>query len=274
MGVCQHNSVLTRNPKNITILVHNSSLVKRLDLSLDTPAENLALDEVLLLEAEEKCALSGEQQSRCSFEVLRLWESSEYFVVLGAGGKLYEEVRVETCRADGVAILRRDSGGGTVVQGPGCLNFALVLDVRTRPQCSDVSGTNQFVLSRILSTFVLHWPEAQRKGISDLALNNRKFCGTAQRRKRHHVLFHGAILYDFDLSRIDRYLTHPPKEPDYRRGRPHREFVINLPATAERLRALLTDVWEASDSLCAYPAERVAELVAAKYSKAEWNERF
>lgn len=274
MGVCQHNSVLTRNLKNITILVHNSSLVKRLDLSLATPAENLALDEVLLLEAEEKCALPREQQSRCSFEVLRLWESSEYFVVLGAGGKLHEEVRVEACRADGVAILRRDSGGGTVVQGPGCLNFSLVLDVRMRPECADVSGTNHFVLSRILSSFVAHWPEAQCKGISDLALTDQKFCGTAQRRKRHHILFHGAILYDFDLSRIERYLTHPPKEPDYRVGRPHKEFVTNLPATADKLRSLIAEAWGASDSLRVYPAERVAELVVTKYSKPEWNERF
>ncbi|MCX7625301.1 MAG: lipoate--protein ligase family protein [Candidatus Sumerlaeaceae bacterium] len=248
--------------------------MRRLDLSLPTPAENLALDEVLLLEAEEKCALAGKHNSRCRWEVLRFWESAKYFVVLGAGGKVGEEVRVESCRADGIPILRRDSGGGTVLQGPGCLNFTLILDVRFRPECADISGTNHFVLSRIRSALASRWPEADCKGISDLALGNRKFCGTAQRRKRSHILFHGAILYHFDLSRIGRYLAHPPKEPAYRAGRPHHEFVTNLPATAEELRRLIAGAWCASQVLQDYSADRVAELVVSKYSNPRWNERF
>src|SRR5215470_19204848 len=88
-----------------------------LDLTLATPAENLALDEALLLEAE--AGRGG--------EVLRFWEWPLPAVVLGAGGRLAEDVDEAACRADVVPILRRSSGGGTVLLGNGCLLFSLVL---------------------------------------------------------------------------------------------------------------------------------------------------
>src|SRR5438309_11265473 len=87
-----------------------------LDLTLPTLAENLALDEALLLDAE-----TGGP------EVLRLWQWPRHAVVLGAGGKLADDVYEDACRADGVPILRRSSGGGSVLLGSGCLLFSLVL---------------------------------------------------------------------------------------------------------------------------------------------------
>src|SRR5690606_41854826 len=42
---------------------------------------------------------------------LRFWESPTHFVVLGVSGRLDEELDLETCRRDGLPILRRGSGG-------------------------------------------------------------------------------------------------------------------------------------------------------------------
>src|SRR5579872_7437387 len=96
--------------------------MRYLGLTLPTPEENLAFDEALLLAAE---AGGG--------EVLRVWEWPRPAVVLGSGGRLAEEVDRAACRADGVPVLRRSSGGGTVLLGGGCLLFTLVLDTeRTR----------------------------------------------------------------------------------------------------------------------------------------------
>src|SRR6476646_5803774 len=88
-----------------------------LDLTLSSPEEDIALDEALLLDAED--GLGG--------EVLRLWQWDQPAVILGSGGKLAEDVNESACAADGVPILRRSSGGGTVLLGPGCLCFSLVL---------------------------------------------------------------------------------------------------------------------------------------------------
>ncbi len=90
--------------------------MKWLDAVLGTPAENLACDEALL----DRCEERGE-------EILRFWESRQHFVVVGYGNSVAAEVNVFACAQLGVPILRRCSGGGTVVQGPGCLNYNLSL---------------------------------------------------------------------------------------------------------------------------------------------------
>lgn len=249
--------------------------MKYLDLSLPTPEENLALDEALLLGAESLCGGAPcELTSSCPGEILRFWESSSYFVVLGAGGRADQEVHRDACLRDAIPVLRRASGGGSVVQGPGCLNFALVLDIELRPECSDIAGTNRYVLSRTVASLQSRWPALRAIGISDLALGDKKISGTAQRRKRRHVLFHGTLLYNFDLARLERYLRHPPKEPDYRAHRPHRDFVANLPALPETLRRLIAEAWDAHEVVSSYPRELIDKLVAEKYSREEWNMKF
>src|SRR5258708_37980163 len=94
-----------------------------LDLTLASAVANLALDEALLLEAE--AGRGG--------EVLRLWECPRPAVVLGAGGCLADDVEESACRAGGVPVLRRASGGGTVLLGPGCLCYSLVLAYERSP---------------------------------------------------------------------------------------------------------------------------------------------
>src|SRR6476646_5170804 len=71
-----------------------------LDLTLPDTAANLALDEALLVAAEERGAGPS----------LRLWEAAKLAVVMGASGRRLEDVRVANCGADGVAVARRASG--------------------------------------------------------------------------------------------------------------------------------------------------------------------
>ena len=79
-----------------------------LDLTLPTPHQNLACDEALLDWCED-----GYDE-----EILRLWEPHEYFVVLGYTNKLNTEINSVARATRQLPILRRCSGGGTVLQGP------------------------------------------------------------------------------------------------------------------------------------------------------------
>ena len=230
-----------------------------LDLSLPTPGENLALDEALLLEAE-----AGRGP-----EALRLWEWPHPAVVLGAGCRLTEDVDEPACRADGVPVLRRSSGGGTVLLGAGCLCFSLILAYGRSPLLEDVRPSYRFILGRIREALGEPLPGIDLAGVSDLAAGGRKFSGNAQQRKRHFLLHHGTILYDFDLPRIGRYLRLPARQPDYRLGRPHDDFVINLPLTAQEIRNRLRTAWEAEGEVD-WPRERVRQLVAGKYDDPGW----
>lgn len=105
----------------------------------ETPAANLALDEALL-----DAAVEGELPG----EVLRLRNDRTFFVVLGRSSQL-AEVREEACRQDNVAVLRRPSGGATILTGPGCLMYAVLLDAERRPELHSVDRAHELVLGTI-----------------------------------------------------------------------------------------------------------------------------
>jgi lipoate---protein ligase len=65
-------------------------------------------------------------------------------------------------------------------------------------------------------------------GISDLAIGNKKIAGTSMFRKKHLLVYQGSLLVDPNLDLIFSLLKHPSKEPDYRRGRSHEEFLTSL----------------------------------------------
>ncbi len=244
-------------------LAENGQLSMRLlDLTLSDAAANLALDEALLLEAEE----SGGP------EVLRFWELSSYAVVVGAGGSVTHDVNVAACEEDGLPILRRASGGGTVVIGPGCLCFSLVLPYDFAPGLDDIRASNRYVLGRV-ATALGSIAAASSEGTSDLAVGGIKISGNAQQRKRRHFLHHGTLLCGFDIALMTKYLRSPEREPDYRRNRLHAEFVTNLPAEAEELKRLLASEWRASEEDWPVPLARARQLPIEKYSREDWNRR-
>src|SRR2546428_30738 len=111
------------------------------------------------------------------------------------------------------------------------------------------------VLELTLATLADVPPELECAGTSDLALGSRKFSGNAQQRKRHHLLHHGTILYDFDLALVSRYLRLPSRQPHYRRQRGHEDFLMNLPAKAPDLKRRLRSAWQAESSLTTWPEE-------------------
>lgn len=237
------------------------------DLRLPTPAENLALDEALLDEAEQH-ATAG------AGECLRLWEPTSPLVIVGRSSCVAAEVRTDFCRRQGVPILRRSSGGAAIVSGPGCLMFAVILSLDLRPALRAIDSAHAFVLERLAAALRKHGLAAERRGTSDLAIAGRKFSGNSLRVRRSHLLYHGTLLYDFPLSLIGSCLAMPPRQPDYRAGRDHEAFVTNLPLPGDALRALVKTAWPVSGTATNWPRQRVAELVETKYVRPEWNDRY
>ncbi|MGZ4965007.1 MAG: lipoate--protein ligase family protein [Limisphaerales bacterium] len=233
-----------------------------LDRTLDSPAANLALDEALL----DQCEDGGS-------EVLRFWESPEYFVVLGYANQVEIEANVPACRERNVPILRRCSGGGTVLQGPGCLNYSLVLNFENNPKLQTIPGANCQIMKRNAEALrTACGLDAEVCGITDLAVGALKFSGNAQRRKRRALIFHGTFLLTFNLQLVSELLRSPSKEPEYRAGRAHGKFIMNLHVDAALIRKALRSAWGANDELQAVPD--ITTLVQEKYSTDEWNLKF
>ncbi len=235
-----------------------------LDLTLPTPEENLAADEALWEAVEAGGA-----------EVLRFWESSTPFVVLGYANRAEREVDLAACRARRVPVLRRCTGGGTVLQGPGCLNYTLALRIEERGPTAGIPGTNLWVLNRHAAALgaLLNQP-VRRRGETDLAIGERKFSGNAQRRGRRALLFHGTVLLDLDLALVAAVLPAPSRAPDYRGGRAHADFLMNLHLPATAVKEALRRAWQAIQPAVAPSPARLAELVASRYGRPEWTFRF
>ena len=227
-------------------------------------AENLALDEALLEEAEN--TLQPE-------ETLRLWEARQFAVVVGRSSRLAAEVRGDVCRELDVPVLRRISGGAAVVVGPGCLMYTVVLSLRLRPQLRHIDQAHAQVLGTIAAALRPSVAGLTLRGICDLAIGERKVSGNSVRSRREHLLYHGTLLYDLPLEMIDRCLSMPPRVPDYRQARPHAGFVANLPLDVVGLRAALRTAWAAAEPCLDWPQAATQRLVAEKYSRPEWNEQ-
>ena len=146
--------------------------MRYLDLTLPTLAENLALDEALLEEAEAAAQ---------PVETLRLWEARQHAVVIGRSSRMAAEVRGDVCRELNVPVLRRISGGAAVVVGPGCLMYALVLSLRLRPQLRSIDRAHAQVLGTIAAALRPSVPGLTHRGICDLAIGEKKVSGNSVR---------------------------------------------------------------------------------------------
>jgi len=181
--------------------------------------------EVSTLEELDQAPLDGGRR-----ETLFLWESRAPCIVLPRSGSIRIHL-LESAPAD-LVVHRRESGGGAVMLGRGCLNYALVLSLSQRPALVDVDYSYRAILGTLLRALRV---EGTRTIGSDLVLGDRKFGGHAQRRTRHALLHHGTILYGFELSQMSEVLREPLRQPAYRRGRPHSSFLVNLPLSLQHL---------------------------------------
>jgi lipoate-protein ligase A len=147
----------------------------------------------------------------------------------------------------------------------------VVLSYAERPELRDLSKSHAFVLDGIIHGLRDRLPAVERQGTSDLTIGGRKFSGNSLRAKRSHFLYHGTLLYDFDLALIATCLRTAPRQPAYRRSRSHEDFVANLPLAKHELKDALRAAWPTWGELADWPRARVANLVDERYGLETWN---
>lgn len=156
----------------------------------------------------------------------RVYIPDQVAVVIGRGGDAARELHEAAIAADGVPVYRRPGGGGAVVLDPGNVIVALVLPL---PGLGGIPAAFKLASDLVISALeACGVAGVTQRGVSDLALGDRKLGGSCLRRERGLAHYTTTLLVDPDLALLDRYLQHPPREPDYRAGRTHRDFVTTL----------------------------------------------
>lgn len=177
-------------------------------------AREIALDFAMLERAAEGPAV-------------RAWTCRGAAVVLGVSRDLSEEVDVRECERRGAAVLRRASGGGTVVIAEGTVQYAFLLPHDEATTIGEVKASCNAMVKRALAEAGVA-AELETDPSGDLRAGDRKVGGLALRRRRDATMLHGTLLVDADLEGIAALLKHPAREPAWRQGRPHLDFLANL----------------------------------------------
>jgi lipoate---protein ligase len=156
---------------------------------------------------------------------LRFWWGGPPAVVMGSSERPEQVVDAEACARLGVHVLKRSTGGGSVLQTAHVLNYSLVTPAPLGLDLKAGFRPGIDLICAILGAFgVVGRPE----GTSDVAVGDRKISGNAQARRWKSLLVHGTLVVDFEYDLADFVLKHPPREPAYRRGRSHRDFLVTL----------------------------------------------
>lgn len=157
-----------------------------------------------------------------------VWIPRETVVIMGSSNSPDKECDSERCKKDGVPILRRYGGGGTVVLHDGCVVISIGTWMRDPYKNSTYFQLlNQAVINALAGKWTI-LKELEQAGISDICHKGFKVAGTSLFRSRQYLLFQVSLLVNPRIEVIESYLQHPTKEPDYRQGRPHRSFIRGL----------------------------------------------
>lgn len=167
--------------------------------------------------------LLAEVQSGGVPAIARVWRNG-WCAVLGKNNKEEEWINAGALEADGVPVIRRDSGGGAVIHHPGNLNFTFIMARDLASGIMSPTSAIPYFIAIAARAMSFLDVSAQHRGVSDLFVDGYKVGGNAQRIKSRAILHHGTVLMKSELERMERYLKIPPNRP----GVPHRGFVAGL----------------------------------------------
>ena len=204
--------------------------------------------------------------------ILMLWRNAPA-VVCGCYQNAFAEVDMMRAAEQGVRVIRRISGGGTVYHDLGNVNYSVLA-----PADGAVDYA-RFIAPVVEALNDLGIPAAMNR-TCDIAVNGLKVSGNAQKTAKGRVLHHGTLLYDTDLKALHALA-------DGRRGKFASKGIQSTPWPVANMRACLTDAPDtaefmarlrdrlAGDAETLRPDEsaldEIRALAAEKYETWDWT---
>ena len=210
---------------------------------------------------------------QCADSLLILWQNDRS-VIIGKNQNTFAEVNLPYAEENGIAIVRRMTGGGAVYHDLGNINYSLICNA-TEP--FDFRDTLQPILATLHSIGV----PAEQSGRNDLILNGKKISGTAACISGGRMLCHGTLLFDTDLDAMAAVLAVDAEKLTAKGIRSVRSRVSNIREThypelsaAEFYALLRRHVLESGcvpASLSPADLEEIRTLRERKYAQWDWT---
>jgi len=147
-------------------------------------------------------------------------------IVMGVSGRVSELVEIEPVLRDRVPVVRRFSGGGTVIVDQGTVFVTFICNKSAveglQPFPRDIMSWSGQLYGKVFDRFgEFHLRE------NDYAFSHRKFGGNAQSITKNRWVHHTSFLWDYDVKNMD-YLKIPKRAPEYRLARNHTDFLCRM----------------------------------------------
>ena len=246
----------------------------------NSAAMNMAIDEAILVAQKEQ-----------PNPTLRFYGWTQPAFSFGYFQDITAEVDVDACRADGIELVKRMTGGGTVVHGWE-LTYTLILPRGTGEL--GVSEAYQYIGESLVKAFQKLGIPAQcyaecantsqaaqnicltNPAEHDVMSDNKKLAGVSVRRNQSGIMFQGYISVDMPPASI---LTRVSKDPKVQEMLREKSAAINTDGRSITKDTLIQTICETFNLGIAFksgklsPQERAqAEtLVETKYATVAWN---
>ncbi len=230
------------------------------------PCYNLALEEYLFTAVRDE-------------DIVMLWQN-EPSVIVGKYQNVFEEINVKQAMLDGIRIVRRNSGGGTVFHDLGNLNYTIIMDF----DADTFDGYDRF-LAPVIQALENMGVSAKKRRSCDIAIGEEKISGSAQCVKKGRILHHGTLLFDSDLEALRKYLRSTDAVVTSKAVKSVRSQVTNvaehmgrqseqnwsMTGVKEELKRSLSEKEVSEICLNKEDERRISELMREKYETWEWN---
>jgi len=164
---------------------------------------------------------------------------------------------------EGIQIVRRMSGGGTIFSDSGQITYSVTL------HDSDLPSSREAAFEKICSALVTMFRklgvETIHKPVNDILCNNRKISGSAQYRDGGSIMQHGSIILSVNNDDVDRHLT--SKKRSYDGLISIKDVLGYVPEREDVIAALISSfeetfsVYITNDELTADEKGRIEELM-------------
>jgi len=246
-----------------------------IDSGASPGALNMGIDEALL----------GTVSSGESLPTLRLYRWAPACVTVGYFQSLEAEVDTQACKAAGVDIVRRLTGGGAVFHDAE-ITYSLVVPLSHELAAADILESYRRICAGLVRGLARLGVESSFEPINDIAAGGKKISGNAQTRRRGCLLQHGTVLLELETETMFSLLKVPAEKL---KGRLIEEVkarvtslsgllgrVVGYGEAARALRGGFAEAWEAEleeGGLNPHEAELAGRLAAERFSSPDWNNR-
>ncbi|KAL4566516.1 hypothetical protein LXL04_030632 [Taraxacum kok-saghyz] len=148
-------------------------------------------------------------------------------IVMGISGKAGELVEITPVLQDKIPVIRRFTGGGTVIVDDGTIFVSFICNKSDVP---DVQPYPRPIMSwsSLIYSKVFHGTSADFKlRENDYVFGVRKFGGNAQSITKNRWIHHTSFLWDYKTRNMS-YLKVPKRAPEYRLARDHLDFICPM----------------------------------------------